>query len=105
MAPVTLAAAGLSDRQLEISVFVGGLGRGLGTESGFAVAGSRAGPLAVGGPGGGIAAALPHVAVQLLARAAVFETGGIGGAHAGWPRLASLAVVSVATFRSGLRAP
>jgi SSS family solute:Na+ symporter len=50
----------------------------------------------------GIAATLPYIAVQLIALEAVFKTVGINGE---WPLLISLGVISVATFRSGLRAP
>lgn len=53
----------------------------------------------------GIVATLPYIAVQLIALEAVFKTVHIGGEHTEWPLLAALAVVSVATFRSGLRAP
>jgi SSS family solute:Na+ symporter len=53
----------------------------------------------------GIVATLPYIAVQLVALEAVFKTVGIGGDSGEWPLLASLVVVSVATFRSGLRAP
>jgi solute:Na+ symporter, SSS family len=50
----------------------------------------------------GIVATLPYIAVQLIALEAVFKVIGVEGE---WPLLASIAVVSVATFRSGLRAP
>jgi SSS family solute:Na+ symporter len=50
----------------------------------------------------GIVATMPYIAVQLIALEAVFKTLGINGE---WPLLASLAVVSISTFRSGLRAP
>jgi solute:Na+ symporter, SSS family len=53
----------------------------------------------------GIVATLPYIAVQLIALEAVFKVTGIGGGNAELPLLASLVVVSVATFRSGLRAP
>jgi SSS family solute:Na+ symporter len=62
--------------------------------------GSR--PLAVVVAVIGIVATLPYIAVQLIALEAVFKTIGVNGE---WPLLASLAVVSAATFRSGLRAP
>lgn len=50
----------------------------------------------------GILATLPYIGVQLLALQAVFKVVGVQGE---WPLLASLAVVSISTFRSGLRAP
>jgi SSS family solute:Na+ symporter len=50
----------------------------------------------------GIVATLPYIAVQLIALEAVFKVIGVNGE---WPLLASLAVVSISTFRSGLRAP
>ena len=50
----------------------------------------------------GIVATMPYIAVQLIALEAVFKTIGINGE---WPLLVSLAVVSISTFRSGLRAP
>src|SRR5215831_9428101 len=50
----------------------------------------------------GILATMPYIAVQLIALQAVFKTLGVNGE---WPLLASLAVVSISTFRSGLRAP
>nr|WP_311733610.1 sodium:solute symporter [Actinoplanes lutulentus] len=50
----------------------------------------------------GILATMPYVAVQLLALQAVLRTVGFGGE---WPMLAAVAVVSICTFRSGLRAP
>jgi SSS family solute:Na+ symporter len=50
----------------------------------------------------GIVATMPYVAVQLLALRAVFRTIGVTGE---WPLLAAVAVVSISTFRSGLRAP
>jgi SSS family solute:Na+ symporter len=50
----------------------------------------------------GIAATMPYIAVQLIALEAVFKTIGVNG-H--WPLLTSIAVISIATFRSGLRAP
>ncbi|WP_229068160.1 sodium:solute symporter [Actinoplanes sp. DH11] len=50
----------------------------------------------------GILATMPYVAVQLLALQAVLRTVGFGGE---WPLLAAVTVVSVCTFRSGLRAP
>lgn len=50
----------------------------------------------------GIAATMPYVAVQLGALQAVLRTVGVSGE---WPLLAAVAVISLATFRSGLRAP
>jgi SSS family solute:Na+ symporter len=50
----------------------------------------------------GIVATMPYIAVQLIALQAVFKTLGVNGE---WPLLAALAVVSISTFRSGLRAP
>ncbi|MBG0562482.1 sodium:solute symporter family protein [Actinoplanes aureus] len=50
----------------------------------------------------GILATMPYVAVQLLALQAVLRTVGFGGE---WPLLAAVTVMSVCTFRSGLRAP
>ena len=50
----------------------------------------------------GILATMPYVAVQLLSLQAVLRTVGFGGE---WPLLAAVAVVSICTFRSGLRAP
>jgi SSS family solute:Na+ symporter len=50
----------------------------------------------------GIVATMPYIAVQLIALEAVFKTIGVNGE---WPLLASLVVVSISTFRSGLRAP
>ncbi|MEU8239078.1 sodium:solute symporter [Actinoplanes missouriensis] len=50
----------------------------------------------------GIVATMPYVAVQLLALQAVLRTVGFGGE---FPLLAAVTVVSVCTFRSGLRAP
>jgi solute:Na+ symporter, SSS family len=49
-----------------------------------------------------IVATLPYIAVQLIALEAVFKTIGAKGE---WPLLASLVVISISTFRSGLRAP
>jgi SSS family solute:Na+ symporter len=49
-----------------------------------------------------IVATLPYLAVQLLALEAVFRVLGVQGE---WPLLAALAVISITTFRSGLRAP
>ena len=51
----------------------------------------------------GIVATMPYIAVQLIA-----SGGGVqdrSASTAEWPLLVSLAVVSIATFRSGLRAP
>ncbi|GIF67938.1 permease [Asanoa ishikariensis] len=50
----------------------------------------------------GIIATMPYVAVQLLALKAVFSTVGVSGE---WPLLIAVAMVSLSTFRSGLRAP
>lgn len=50
----------------------------------------------------GIVATVPYVAVQLLALQAVFKTIGISG---DWPLLVAVTMVSLGTFRSGLRAP
>ena len=50
----------------------------------------------------GIVATMPYIGVQLIALQAVFKTIGVNG-H--WPLIGALAVVSIATFRSGLRAP
>ncbi len=50
----------------------------------------------------GIVATMPYIAVQLLCLQAVFRVMGISG---DWPLLAALALVSICTFRSGLRAP
>ncbi|SNT62281.1 solute:Na+ symporter, SSS family [Asanoa hainanensis] len=50
----------------------------------------------------GIVATMPYVAVQLLALKAVFSTVGVKGE---WPLLIAVAMVSLSTFRSGLRAP
>lgn len=50
----------------------------------------------------GIAATMPYIAVQLVAMQAVFRTIGFTGE---WPLLVSLGIVSISTFRSGLRAP
>ncbi|MEV6304352.1 sodium:solute symporter [Actinoplanes sp. NPDC051861] len=50
----------------------------------------------------GILATVPYVAVQLISLQAVLRTVGFGGE---WPLLAAVTVVSVCTFRSGLRAP
>jgi SSS family solute:Na+ symporter len=50
----------------------------------------------------GILATIPYVAVQLISLQAVLRTIGFGGE---WPLLAAVTLVSVCTFRSGLRAP
>lgn len=50
----------------------------------------------------GIAATMPYIAVQLLCLQAVFRTMGVTG---DWPLVVALALVSLCTFRSGLRAP
>jgi SSS family solute:Na+ symporter len=49
-----------------------------------------------------IAATLPYLAVQLVALEAVFTVLGLTGE---WPLLAALALISIPTFRGGLRAP
>ncbi len=50
----------------------------------------------------GIVATMPYIAVQLIALQAVFKVLGINGE---WPLLISLGLISITTFRSGLRAP
>jgi SSS family solute:Na+ symporter len=50
----------------------------------------------------GIAATVPYVAVQLVSLRALFETLGV---HGDWPLLVAVGLVSLTTFRSGLRAP
>ncbi|MEV0902239.1 sodium:solute symporter [Actinoplanes sp. NPDC049802] len=50
----------------------------------------------------GILATIPYVAVQLVSLQAVLRTVGFGGEV---PLLAAVTVVSICTFRSGLRAP
>ncbi|WP_435827455.1 sodium:solute symporter family protein [Actinoplanes philippinensis] len=50
----------------------------------------------------GILATIPYVAVQLISLQAVLRTVGFGGE---WPLLAAVSLVSICTFRSGLRAP
>jgi SSS family solute:Na+ symporter len=50
----------------------------------------------------GIVATMPYVAVQLIALQAVFKTLGVAG---DWPLLVAVGLVSLCTFRSGLRAP
>jgi SSS family solute:Na+ symporter len=50
----------------------------------------------------GIAATMPYIAVQLIALQAVFKVIGLTGE---WPLVISLGLISVTTFRSGLRAP
>lgn len=50
----------------------------------------------------GIVATMPYLALQLIALEAVFKAVGVLG-H--WPLLTALAVVTIATFRGGLRAP
>ncbi|WP_212846288.1 sodium:solute symporter [Catellatospora sp. IY07-71] len=50
----------------------------------------------------GIVATMPYIAVQLVALRAMFATLGVTGE---WPLAAAVAVASVCTFRSGLRAP
>jgi solute:Na+ symporter, SSS family len=49
-----------------------------------------------------IVATLPYLAVQLVALEAVFKVIGVQGE---WPLLAALAMISIPTFRGGLRAP
>ena len=49
-----------------------------------------------------IVATLPYLAVQLVALEAVFKVVGVTGE---WPLLAALAMISIPTFRGGLRAP
>jgi SSS family solute:Na+ symporter len=49
-----------------------------------------------------IVATMPYIAVQLIALQAVFKVVGMTGE---WPLLISLAILSVTTFRGGLRAP
>ena len=49
-----------------------------------------------------IVATLPYLAVQLVALEAVFRVVGVEGE---WPLLAALALISIPTFRGGLRAP
>jgi SSS family solute:Na+ symporter len=50
----------------------------------------------------GIAATLPYLALQLISLQALFKVIGLTGE---WPLLAALAIISVTTFRGGLRAP
>jgi SSS family solute:Na+ symporter len=50
----------------------------------------------------GIVATMPYVSVQLISLQAVFKTIGISG---DWPLLVAIVMVSICTFRSGLRAP
>jgi SSS family solute:Na+ symporter len=50
----------------------------------------------------GIVATMPYIAVQLIALQAVFKVVGFTGE---WPLLISLGLISITTFRSGLRAP
>jgi SSS family solute:Na+ symporter len=49
-----------------------------------------------------IVATMPYIAVQLIALQAVFKVVGMTGE---WPLLISLAILSITTFRGGLRAP
>src|SRR5690606_26848258 len=49
-----------------------------------------------------IVATLPYLAVQLVALEAVLKVIGVEGE---WPLLAALAMISIPTFRGGLRAP
>ncbi|MEV4348594.1 sodium:solute symporter [Actinoplanes sp. NPDC049596] len=50
----------------------------------------------------GIVATMPYIAVQLISLQAVLRTVGLGGEL---PLLAAVTIVSICTFRSGLRAP
>jgi solute:Na+ symporter, SSS family len=50
----------------------------------------------------GIAATMPYIAVQLIALQAVFKVIGLTGE---WPLFIALGLISITTFRSGLRAP
>jgi solute:Na+ symporter, SSS family len=50
----------------------------------------------------GIAATIPYISVQLVSLRALFETLGVQG---DWPLLVAIALMSITTFRSGLRAP
>ncbi|MGI5239633.1 sodium:solute symporter family protein [Dactylosporangium sp. CA-139066] len=50
----------------------------------------------------GIVATMPYIAVQLASLRAVLQTVGIPGE---WPLLAAVTIISLSTFRSGLRAP
>jgi SSS family solute:Na+ symporter len=50
----------------------------------------------------GILATMPYIAVQLISLQAVLRTVGLGGEL---PLLAAVTIVSICTFRSGLRAP
>ncbi|MFG2040044.1 sodium:solute symporter [Dactylosporangium sp. NPDC048998] len=50
----------------------------------------------------GIVATMPYIAVQLASLQAVLRTAGMAGE---WPLLAAVTIVSLSTFRSGLRAP
>jgi SSS family solute:Na+ symporter len=50
----------------------------------------------------GILATMPYIAVQLASLRAVLQTVGIPGE---WPLLAAVTIISLSTFRSGLRAP
>ncbi|HTJ35358.1 MAG TPA: sodium:solute symporter family protein [Dactylosporangium sp.] len=50
----------------------------------------------------GIVATMPYIAVQLASLRAVLQTVGMPGE---WPLLAAVTVISLSTFRSGLRAP
>ena len=50
----------------------------------------------------GIVATMPYISAQLLALQAVFRTIGVPG---DWPLLVAVGLVSITTFRSGLRAP
>src|SRR5262245_661880 len=49
-----------------------------------------------------IVATMPYIAVQLIALQAVFKVVGMTGE---WPLLIALAILSITTFRGGLRAP
>jgi len=50
----------------------------------------------------GVVATMPYIAVQLIALQAVFKVVGMTGE---WPLLIALTVLSITTFRGGLRAP
>ncbi len=50
----------------------------------------------------GIVATIPYISVQLVSLKALFETLGVRG---DWPLLVAIVLMSITTFRSGLRAP
>jgi SSS family solute:Na+ symporter len=50
----------------------------------------------------GIVATVPYISVQLVSLQALFKTLGVQG---DWPLLVALGLMSITTFRSGLRAP